>query len=155
MFTQHSLPKKDEKIQRVRSIRIRTPSGSSSVLCAPEPAPRAREPPARSFSGSSRAQCAALFPVLLPQLNVQLLPLFITMSSPAKLFLGQIPKHMNEDELTPLFQPYGNIVELAVIRDKASGTHRGTWTWGGEERMEIPWGCIHRRLNTDIQVVPF
>jgi CUG-BP- and ETR3-like factor len=42
-----------------------------------------------------------------------------------KLFVGQIPKHMGEEQLTPMFQTYGNIVELSVIRDKMTNVHRG------------------------------
>lgn len=43
-----------------------------------------------------------------------------------KLFVGQIPKNMTEDDLMPLFQQYGSIIELAVIREKMSGAHKGT-----------------------------
>lgn len=42
-----------------------------------------------------------------------------------KLFVGQIPKHMSEDELGPVFDEFGEIFDLAVIRDKISGHHRG------------------------------
>ena len=42
-----------------------------------------------------------------------------------KLFVGQVSKSMSEDQLLPLFQEYGNIVELAVIRDKITGAHKG------------------------------
>lgn len=48
----------------------------------------------------------------------------------AKLFIGQIPKSMAEDELTPLFQQYGNIIELVIIRDKMSGAHKGMFNKG-------------------------
>ena len=43
----------------------------------------------------------------------------------AKLFVGQIPKSMVEDQLMPLFQQYGTIMELSVIRDKMTGAHKG------------------------------
>ena len=36
----------------------------------------------------------------------------------AKLFVGQVPKQINEDQLRPIFQEYGEIVELAILRDK-------------------------------------
>eukprot|EP01097_Dermamoeba_algensis_P005550 TRINITY_DN3525_c0_g6_i1.p1 TRINITY_DN3525_c0_g6~~TRINITY_DN3525_c0_g6_i1.p1 ORF type:complete len:389 (-),score=87.77 TRINITY_DN3525_c0_g6_i1:107-1273(-) len=42
-----------------------------------------------------------------------------------KLFVGQIPKTFTEEELRPYFSPYGNIVEIAILRDKATGTSRG------------------------------
>lgn len=37
----------------------------------------------------------------------------------------QVPKSMNEDALRPVFQPFGTLVEVAVIRDRATGSHRG------------------------------
>lgn len=43
----------------------------------------------------------------------------------AKLFVGQIPKHINEDQLRPIFQEYGEIVELAILRDKFTQVHKG------------------------------
>ena len=46
-------------------------------------------------------------------------------SDAIKLFVGQIPKHMEEDDLRPVFEEFGEIFDLAVIRDKISGLHRG------------------------------
>ena len=37
----------------------------------------------------------------------------------------QIPKTMDENALKPLFEVYGALLEVAVIRDRATGTHRG------------------------------
>eukprot|EP01098_Paradermamoeba_levis_P014946 TRINITY_DN734_c0_g1_i1.p1 TRINITY_DN734_c0_g1~~TRINITY_DN734_c0_g1_i1.p1 ORF type:complete len:348 (+),score=75.32 TRINITY_DN734_c0_g1_i1:49-1092(+) len=45
--------------------------------------------------------------------------------SSLKLFVGQIPKSLDEAALRPFFEPYGNLLEVAVIRDKATGTHKG------------------------------
>lgn len=42
-----------------------------------------------------------------------------------KLFIGQIPKHLDEDALRPFFDEFGPILELTVIRDKATKLHRG------------------------------
>ena len=42
-----------------------------------------------------------------------------------KLFIGQIPRHMDEDDLRPYFVEFGHIVELTVIRDKSTKVHRG------------------------------
>ena len=36
--------------------------------------------------------------------------------SSIKLFVGQIPKAMNEDDLVPIFAPFGTIFELSIIR---------------------------------------
>lgn len=46
-------------------------------------------------------------------------------SDAIKLFVGQIPKHMEEEDLRPVFEEFGEIFDLAVIRDKISGLHRG------------------------------
>lgn len=46
-------------------------------------------------------------------------------SDAIKLFVGQIPKHMEEEDLRPVFEEFGEIFDLAVIRDKISGMHRG------------------------------
>lgn len=43
----------------------------------------------------------------------------------AKLFVGQLPKHINEDQLRPIFEEYGEIIELAILRDKYSQAHKG------------------------------
>eukprot|EP01041_Mallomonas_annulata_P002639 gene2639-5177_t len=42
-----------------------------------------------------------------------------------KLFIGQIPKEMDEDSLRPYFAEYGPIFELTIIRDKSTKIHRG------------------------------
>jgi CUG-BP- and ETR3-like factor len=43
----------------------------------------------------------------------------------AKLFIGQIPKTMNHEELRTLFTPFGEIVEVKILTDRPSGLHRG------------------------------
>mmetsp|Transcript_47157 Transcript_47157/g.57076 ORF Transcript_47157/g.57076 Transcript_47157/m.57076 type:complete len:749 (-) Transcript_47157:388-2634(-) len=44
---------------------------------------------------------------------------------PVKLFVGQVPKSMGEEDLFPTFSDFGPIKELLVIRDKHTGQHRG------------------------------
>jgi len=46
-------------------------------------------------------------------------------SGPVKLFVGQVPKNMEETDLTLTFQEYGEIKEILVIRDRITGQHRG------------------------------
>jgi hypothetical protein len=43
-----------------------------------------------------------------------------------KLFIGQIPKNMTEPYISPLFAPFGNLVEVAIIRNRSTGESRGT-----------------------------
>lgn len=42
-----------------------------------------------------------------------------------KLFVGQIPKTMMEDEIKSLFEKFGEVMDVSVIRDKINGNHRG------------------------------
>jgi len=46
-------------------------------------------------------------------------------SGPVKLFVGQVPKAMDEQDLYPFFEKFGPINDVTIIRDKHTGQHRG------------------------------
>jgi len=42
-----------------------------------------------------------------------------------KLFVGQIPKTLEEDSIRDVFKEFGEIVEIVILRDRRSGMHQG------------------------------
>ncbi len=42
-----------------------------------------------------------------------------------KMFVGQIPRNMGEHELKKMFEEYGPVYQLNVLRDKQTGESKG------------------------------
>ncbi|CAN6449851.1 unnamed protein product [Victoria cruziana] len=43
----------------------------------------------------------------------------------AKLFVGSVPRTAREEEIRPLFEDHGNVLEVALIKDKRTGQQQG------------------------------
>ncbi|XP_052207022.1 flowering time control protein FCA [Diospyros lotus] len=43
----------------------------------------------------------------------------------AKLFIGSVPKTATEEDIRPLFEEHGNVLEVALIKDKRTGQQQG------------------------------
>jgi CUG-BP- and ETR3-like factor len=59
--------------------------------------------------------------------------------------LLQVPKTLNEEDIFPTFNPFGPLKDVAIIRDKHTGLHRGcafVTFWSGAD-AEIAQEQLH------------
>ncbi|EQC36909.1 hypothetical protein SDRG_05737 [Saprolegnia diclina VS20] len=73
-----------------------------------------------------------------------------------KLFVGQVPRNMEEADLRPILEAFGPLYDIVIIRDKVSGTHRGCAfvTFCSRDAAEAAIETLHNQVTLPLSSNP-
>lgn len=68
-----------------------------------------------------------------------------------KMFVGQIPRSWTETELKELFEPFGAVYQINILRDRAQNPPQSKGTLMGPDRLVL-WFLMIQLVNAGLSL---